>query len=133
MDQVTFSRNITLELCSKGLRDCKRISDGTLVNDSISLTPVGKAKGGGLHGSSQFQIVEAKTPFKGEIQVNQINNKISIYALLRSGKGTRRHAVTKVIKDANLSDFQSIELIDKPISIDGKLYQAKLLVSPAQK
>lgn len=67
--------------------------------------------------------MQAETPFKGEIYINKLKKEFSIYAVLRSGHGTKRHGVTKMARIDGLK-LEPMQLVDKPISINGKTYRA---------
>jgi hypothetical protein len=135
-EQISLTRNIIVESCSVDLSDCKQMSTGIPVQVDIPLSQVGKSaavkdEGRGTHGEIRFRTLHAGTPFKGELFVNKILSGYSIYAVLRSGKGTRRNGVTKTIKIEDPSTFAAIELVDKPIIVGNKTYRARMVISSA--
>lgn len=130
-EQIPVARTIIVESCTADLTDCKAESPEPPVRLAIPLSEAGIAKGGGLHGEARFQTMRADTPFKGEIYINRNKSGSSIYAVLRSGRGTKRPGVTKHIKIDDSMKFKPKELVDKPIMVEGKTYRAKMRVTSA--
>jgi hypothetical protein len=127
-EQINLARNIVVESCSEDLSDCRQISKE---NSSIVKIPLSLVGGYGMHGEVRFRTIEAGTPFKGEIFVNKLSSGYSIYAVLRSGRGTSRNSVTKKVVIEDPSTLKTIELVDRPIIIEGKTYRARMIVSSA--
>jgi len=95
---------------------------------------IAKVKKGGVvsfHGEDHLRVEAKGTPFQADLFVNMVGTKASVYAVLRSGKGTKRHGVTKKFL---LSDAEStpVNVTDQSITIDGKLYRAELIIGAAE-
>lgn len=130
-EQIAVARAIIVESCTTDLTDCRKVTTENPSSVNIPFSHAGKGKGGGDHGVVRFQSMQGDTPFKGEIHINKpsTGQGYSIYAVLRSGHGTKRHGVSKNIKVDDFSKFKPMELVDRPILIDGKTYRAKLVIS----
>lgn len=130
-EHISLARSLTVDVCNTQSQ-CKTSDDKQDGTADIKLSSFHKGNARGLHGTDKALVTADNIPFKSEIFVNKTKSGYSIYAVLRSGQGTKRNGVTKRIDVLNISEFSSISLADKPFEIAGKQYRAKLEVGPVR-
>lgn len=133
-ENISLSRVLVVENCDNAGK-CTEVETDSKFEPSavIELSKFNKAHAQGFHGEDKFNVVVEKVPFKGEIFVNKVGEGYWIYTVLRSGYGTKRNGATKKLLVKDVSEFKPIILIDKPILIKGKSYQAKITIQALKK
>lgn len=129
-ESLSLSRQLIVETCDYNGK-CHEVASDKEASGSVAieLSTFHKGRVTGVHGQDTLQISSNGVPFKSEIFVNKVKSGYSVYAVLRSGKGTRRNGVTKKTLIETISEFKPVTLTDAPITIDGKEYRAKLIIS----
>ncbi len=91
------------------------------------------AKGinGGVDGWDRHKISAENITFKSEIHLIQYTNKsIYLYAMLRSGSGTKRNGNVHKVSLESASALKPILIQDEPIPFNRGTVQAQLVIRP---
>lgn len=126
--QVQLFRKVLIKECV-AKNQCTYIAPEAPVTTRIEIPLVHVSKGGpgSLHGENHHNVIARGTPFKSDLFLNAKGSGVSVYAVLRSGKGTKRHGITKTVELADL-EKSPLRITDTPISRNGKTLTAELIV-----
>lgn len=135
----TISRYLAITVCYKNQKDCIGPTVKNLENSNIELhfEPYSKTADKGVTAQNEMTHTDYGVPFKSEIRVTKKDGSddYNIYAMLRSGEGTKREAIVKTVKAKDLAQLERFELQDEPIKFKTKEHegslQAELVVGTA--
>ena len=133
-NKISISRTMTIKTCFDKSNHCTRhlVKNLEKSNLDFHLSPYSKGSDTGVFDRNTTLLIDNGTQFKSTINILKKDHEKNyyVYVMLRSGEVSQRRGVIKTFHISNLSDFQRVKIIDKPISFKKGTLQLELTLGP---